>query len=111
MATTTTCSTLELPKPLHSTFTHNLNLSSSTSPISRNHPWVSSNSITSKPRRTISITSCSIESLKSISRVETRMWNWKGYSIRYQCAGNSGPALVLVHGFGANRSTINSYFH
>ncbi|KAJ0686748.1 putative haloacetate dehalogenase [Helianthus annuus] len=30
------------------------------------------------------------------------MWNWKGYSIRYQCAGNSGPALVLVHGFGAN---------
>ncbi|VVB17062.1 unnamed protein product [Arabis nemorensis] len=29
-------------------------------------------------------------------------WNWKGYSIRYQCAGTSGPALVLVHGFGAN---------
>lgn len=31
-----------------------------------------------------------------------RTWNWKGYSIRYQCAGTSGPALVLVHGFGAN---------
>ncbi|CAN0927309.1 Pheophytinase, chloroplastic, partial [Linum grandiflorum] len=30
------------------------------------------------------------------------IWNWKGYSIRYQCAGKSGPALVLVHGFGAN---------
>ncbi|MBA0786860.1 hypothetical protein Gotri_027759, partial [Gossypium trilobum] len=29
-------------------------------------------------------------------------WNWKGYSIRYQCSGSSGPALVLVHGFGAN---------
>ncbi|KAG2300094.1 hypothetical protein Bca52824_036566 [Brassica carinata] len=34
--------------------------------------------------------------------VRTLTWNWKGYSIRYQCAGTSGPALVLVHGFGAN---------
>ncbi|XP_052116731.1 uncharacterized protein LOC107482785 isoform X2 [Arachis duranensis] len=34
---------------------------------------------------------------------QTRTWNWRGYSIRYQCAGNDGPALVLVHGFGANR--------
>uniref|UniRef100_A0A2K2BQC3 Uncharacterized protein n=1 Tax=Populus trichocarpa TaxID=3694 RepID=A0A2K2BQC3_POPTR len=32
------------------------------------------------------------------------VWNWKGYSIRYQNAGNSGPALVLAHGFGANRT-------
>jgi len=32
------------------------------------------------------------------------MWNWKGYNIRYQYSGNNGPALVLVHGFGANRS-------
>lgn len=31
------------------------------------------------------------------------MWNWQGYRIRYQHAGKSGPALVLVHGFGANR--------
>ncbi|KAK3003999.1 hypothetical protein RJ639_018505, partial [Escallonia herrerae] len=30
------------------------------------------------------------------------MWTWRGYSIRYQCAGDSGPSLVLVHGFGAN---------
>ncbi|CAL5428679.1 unnamed protein product [Camellia sinensis] len=29
-------------------------------------------------------------------------WNWRGYSIRYQYFGNNGPALVLVHGFGAN---------
>ncbi|KAM3384729.1 hypothetical protein ACQJBY_009004 [Aegilops geniculata] len=33
----------------------------------------------------------------------TSTWNWKGYNIRYQCAGTSGPALVLIHGFGANR--------
>ncbi|KAM5582283.1 hypothetical protein ABKV19_002606 [Rosa sericea] len=35
-------------------------------------------------------------------QVQSSFWNWKGYSIRYQHAGNSGPALVLVHGFGAN---------
>ncbi|KAL0451942.1 UNVERIFIED_CONTAM: putative aminoacrylate hydrolase RutD [Sesamum latifolium] len=29
-------------------------------------------------------------------------WKWRGYSIRYQYSGTSGPALVLVHGFGAN---------
>ncbi|TKY47850.1 hypothetical protein E2542_SST29911 [Spatholobus suberectus] len=25
------------------------------------------------------------------------VWNWRGYSIRYQHSGNNGPALVLVH--------------
>ncbi|KAB1996640.1 hypothetical protein ES319_D13G245000v1 [Gossypium barbadense] len=35
-------------------------------------------------------------------QIHTCTWNWKGYSIRYQCSGSSGPALVLVHGFGAN---------
>ncbi|KAJ8760019.1 hypothetical protein K2173_010875 [Erythroxylum novogranatense] len=35
-------------------------------------------------------------------RVKNSTWNWKGYSIRYQYSGSSGPALVLVHGFGAN---------
>ena len=30
-------------------------------------------------------------------------WKWRGYNIRYQYAGTSGPALVLIHGFGANR--------
>ncbi|KAL2456942.1 alpha/beta-hydrolase superfamily protein [Forsythia ovata] len=34
--------------------------------------------------------------------VKTSIWNWRGYSIRYQYCGSSGPALVLVHGFGAN---------
>eukprot|EP00268_Persea_americana_P034426 TRINITY_DN3403_c1_g1_i3.p1 TRINITY_DN3403_c1_g1~~TRINITY_DN3403_c1_g1_i3.p1 ORF type:complete len:427 (-),score=81.19 TRINITY_DN3403_c1_g1_i3:749-1915(-) len=34
--------------------------------------------------------------------VRSAMWNWRGYRIRYQFAGNSGPALLLVHGFGAN---------
>ncbi|CAO2832881.1 unnamed protein product [Amaranthus hypochondriacus] len=34
--------------------------------------------------------------------VQSCMWKWRGYSIRYQCCGDSGPALVLVHGFGAN---------
>ncbi|KAI4317471.1 hypothetical protein L6164_025338 [Bauhinia variegata] len=34
--------------------------------------------------------------------VQTSTWNWRGYAIRYQFSGNSGPALVLVHGFGAN---------
>ncbi|KAG6530838.1 hypothetical protein ZIOFF_004596 [Zingiber officinale] len=36
--------------------------------------------------------------------VFTRSWNWRGYRIRYQSSGNTGPALVLIHGFGANRS-------
>ncbi|XP_047316711.1 pheophytinase, chloroplastic [Impatiens glandulifera] len=34
--------------------------------------------------------------------VKTCTWNWKGYSIRYQCSGSTGPAIVMVHGFGAN---------
>ncbi|PON98058.1 Alpha/beta hydrolase fold [Trema orientale] len=35
-------------------------------------------------------------------QVHTRTWNWRGYSIRYQYSGTIGPALVLIHGFGAN---------
>ncbi|XP_031112381.1 pheophytinase, chloroplastic [Ipomoea triloba] len=34
--------------------------------------------------------------------VKTSMWQWRGYSIYYQYSGNAGPALVLIHGFGAN---------
>eukprot|EP00884_Botryococcus_braunii_P007381 jgi/Botrbrau1/16644/Bobra.0068s0061.1 len=29
-------------------------------------------------------------------------WKWNGHSIRYQRSGESGPPLVLVHGFGGN---------
>jgi pimeloyl-ACP methyl ester carboxylesterase len=29
-------------------------------------------------------------------------WFWKGFSIRYQTAGNKGSAVVLIHGFGAS---------
>ncbi|XP_024032018.1 uncharacterized protein LOC21402061 [Morus notabilis] len=35
-------------------------------------------------------------------QVQTKMWKWRGYTIRYQYCGTSGPALVLIHGFGAN---------
>lgn len=29
-------------------------------------------------------------------------WIWRGFSIRYQQAGPSGPVVILVHGFGAS---------
>ncbi|KAM1340982.1 hypothetical protein ACFX13_005583 [Malus domestica] len=49
----------------------------------------------------------SVEATTSVNnvsdvQVQSSIWNWRGYSIRYQHAGNSGPALVLIHGFGAN---------
>lgn len=34
--------------------------------------------------------------------VETKTWQWQGFPIRYQQSGNQGPAVVLVHGFGAS---------
>ncbi|KAG0501438.1 hypothetical protein HPP92_001510 [Vanilla planifolia] len=34
--------------------------------------------------------------------VSSRVWNWKGYCVHYQCSGKNGPAVILVHGFGAN---------
>jgi pimeloyl-ACP methyl ester carboxylesterase len=34
--------------------------------------------------------------------VKERYWTWEGHKIRYTCAGDSGPAVVLVHGFGGN---------
>ncbi|KAL9235037.1 hypothetical protein vseg_009837 [Gypsophila vaccaria] len=36
------------------------------------------------------------------SLVRSCVWKWRGFSIRYQCCGDTGPALVLIHGFGAN---------
>ncbi|XP_027915743.1 pheophytinase, chloroplastic [Vigna unguiculata] len=49
------------------------------------------------PRRFVSKLNIDAE-----DEVQTRVWNWRGYSIRYQHSGNNGPALLLVHGFGAN---------
>ncbi|RDY00292.1 Pheophytinase, chloroplastic, partial [Mucuna pruriens] len=31
----------------------------------------------------------------------TRVWKWKGFLIQYTVAGEDGPAVLLVHGFGA----------
>ncbi|KAK7401168.1 hypothetical protein VNO78_12488 [Psophocarpus tetragonolobus] len=31
----------------------------------------------------------------------TRIWKWKGFLIEYTVAGEDGPAILLVHGFGA----------
>ncbi|MDC0832054.1 alpha/beta fold hydrolase [Geitlerinema sp. CS-897] len=31
-----------------------------------------------------------------------RFWRWRGFRICYQQAGDTGPAVVLVHGFGAS---------
>lgn len=41
-------------------------------------------------------------SSSSTIEVETRFWKWQNYTIRYQAAGDRGPALILIHGFGAN---------
>lgn len=34
--------------------------------------------------------------------IPTQTWIWQDYAIAYKTAGNSGPAVVLVHGFGAS---------
>ncbi len=34
--------------------------------------------------------------------VTTQAWSWRGYPIRYRQAGSRGPAVVLIHGFGAS---------
>ncbi|CAN0902562.1 Cryptochrome DASH, chloroplastic/mitochondrial [Linum grandiflorum] len=31
----------------------------------------------------------------------TRIWRWNGYLVQYTVAGNKGPPVLLVHGFGA----------
>lgn len=38
----------------------------------------------------------------AVPQVFTSIWNWEGYNIRYQFSGKNGPAVVLIHGFGAN---------
>jgi len=34
--------------------------------------------------------------------VEEKFWEWEGHTIRYTQSGTSGPAILLVHGFGGN---------
>jgi pimeloyl-ACP methyl ester carboxylesterase len=29
-------------------------------------------------------------------------WNWRGYAINYQCCGDRGTPVLLIHGFGAS---------
>lgn len=38
----------------------------------------------------------------STPTLTTQTWTWRGFPICYQTQGNSGPAVVLVHGFGAS---------
>lgn len=38
----------------------------------------------------------------SIAMTKTHFWTWQGFTIRYQVAGSSGPAVLLIHGFGAH---------
>ncbi|MGG6240336.1 alpha/beta fold hydrolase [Nodosilinea sp. AN01ver1] len=34
--------------------------------------------------------------------LQNQTWMWRGQPINYQQAGSTGPALVLIHGFGAS---------
>lgn len=40
--------------------------------------------------------------LTADSSIENRTWEWHGLPIHYQQAGTTGPALLLIHGFGAS---------
>lgn len=46
----------------------------------------------------------SISSSVSVSKLPntTQTWMWQGFPICYQTLGKKGPAVVLVHGFGAS---------
>lgn len=41
-------------------------------------------------------------SIASPSTPVFQTWNWRGFPICYQAQGDTGPALVFVHGFGAS---------
>ncbi|EKQ68064.1 putative hydrolase or acyltransferase of alpha/beta superfamily [Leptolyngbyaceae cyanobacterium JSC-12] len=36
------------------------------------------------------------------SDAPTQTWSWRGFAIAYKSAGSQGPAVVLIHGFGAS---------
>ncbi len=39
---------------------------------------------------------------QAVASTSAQFWSWQGCQIRYQTAGEAGPALVLIHGFGAS---------
>jgi pimeloyl-ACP methyl ester carboxylesterase len=43
-----------------------------------------------------------ISSASTSALTLTKTWIWQGFPICYQTQGTSGPAVVLVHGFGAS---------
>ena len=43
-----------------------------------------------------------IASQPTWSSLPTQTWQWRGFEIAYKTAGDRGPAIVLVHGFGAS---------
>jgi pimeloyl-ACP methyl ester carboxylesterase len=40
--------------------------------------------------------------MTAIAITAPKTWNWRGHNITYQQAGDTGAAVVLVHGFGAS---------
>lgn len=40
--------------------------------------------------------------LTSTTKIATKTWTWQGFPICYETKGTQGPAIVLVHGFGAS---------
>ena len=38
----------------------------------------------------------------SVNPTDEKTWIWRGFPITYQRCGDTGPAVVLVHGFGAS---------
>jgi len=36
-----------------------------------------------------------------MSLTKAKVWYWRGHSIEYQRSGETGPSIILVHGFGA----------
>ncbi|KAI4323830.1 hypothetical protein L6164_023406 [Bauhinia variegata] len=41
------------------------------------------------------------DQINSDGKYSTRFWRWNGYLTQYTVAGDDGPAVLLVHGFGA----------
>ncbi len=36
------------------------------------------------------------------ANIETKTWTWRGFRIAYTNQGETGPAVVMIHGFGAS---------